>query len=426
MIERQSLICFLFAFEFLFGLDGEGTQLGVAQAGAFNSSPIHCQERFCLWPYAIKGHFPRDPESHDRGNMDLRSEVRQLCIPSRSLDNRSELRVLKLCHALVEVQTEHQDAFLRRWRGHAILIHYSSDATLIRSAVHLASQGCNGVGLRSRGQQTNEYLLQRAYLQAFSADSVDQVVLLSPPILLAESKKTWFLYGAWRQFAPFGPELHDGICLSHYAFDRGVYEALTQKIFKYHVHYFAGICEQGERPLQCDLDWPVATACINHDCHNSLKWALSVLCDHPDDHVATLHAVIDCVRNSFEKIHSKMATFLRNKVRQRPQTTSISEVTQFWACLDVDPGLLEYFVKLDPLWCGEWLWINCATGEEILEQLSHLLFSVFKFRVCTISRWLTLGSACRGLVGAFCCGLRGIIAMLRDDLSKLTVPLAKT
>lgn len=314
-------------------------------------------------------------------------------------------------------------ALLTGAAGRPVLFSYSSDGTPMKVAVRVSSQGLvSNSTLHRKGKTGVEFLLQRGWYKTIGPEgNVCMCVLLADPVPLSYGKGSWYLYTAAEQFAPLVQELgHEGICVTHYAFDRAIFGALTSKLFRRHEQQHERQKATGRThtgiPMRW-LDWAVATGCAMHDAQNGLKWALAPFTESSDV-VRDLHITIESLRNSFLILHSHLGSFLQAaNIGFDHKPYNRDQVYEFWVSLGVGGDVVETFVDLNPWFSGGRLWVSgrWEGHSQLEEHLSRVILYLLHLKRFTESRWCTIGPSCRALVGCLAVGLELLVATARKD-----------
>ena len=353
----------------------------------------------------------------------LRQLAEWLGKASAILSKEKVLDAMKMCEILKAHFQRKVRSLLARAAGRPVLFSYSCDGTPMKIAVRVSSEGlAPNDAVNRRGRSCVEFLLQRGWYKTVGPEgNVLMCALLADPIPLSHGKSSWYLYAAAEKFAPLTQSLgHEGICVTHYAFDRAVFSALTSKRFRQHEQYHERrkaktITNRGP-PTRC-LDWAVGTGCAMRDAQNGLKWALARSTESGDV-VRDLHICIESLRNSFLMLHSHLRPFLREaNIGFDHEPYNRDHVYEFWVALGVGGDVVETFVDVNPWFSGGRLWVSgeWEGNEELEENLSRMILYLLKLKRFTESRWCTIGPSCRALVACLACGLEFLVAIARKD-----------
>jgi hypothetical protein len=342
---------------------------------------------------------------------------------SAILSRDNVLQAMKMAEVVKTTLRRKVRALLRSAAGRPVLFSYSSDGTPMKVAVRVSSEGLvPNSTLNRRGKTGVEFLLQRGWYKTIGPEgNVCMCALVTDPIPLSHGKGSWYLYTAAKQFAPLTQELgHEGICVTHYAFDRAVFGALTSKLFRRHEQQHEHQKATGRTKTGIPkhwLDWAVRTGCAMHDAQNGLKWSL-VPFTESSDVVRDLHIVIESLRNSFFVLHSHLGSFLQEaNIGFDHEPYNRDQVSEFWVSLGVGADVVETFADLNPWFSGGRLWVSgeWEGNKQLEEHLSRVILYLLRLKRFTESRWCTIGPSCRALVGCLAVGLELLVAISRKD-----------
>lgn len=301
-----------------------------------------------------------------------------------------------------------------------ILYHYSSDATAYL-VVHVATSKGDGVKVVRKGKALYEYLCERAFLKTVSPSGEEvAAIIMKEPRPLKEGKGAWHLYSALDEYMPTLRQLgHCGITIEHFGFDRGALNGLEPLLHQRHAlkvrHLPCSSTAGGPDSMVELLSWVATTGCVNHDCHNALRWALAPLLDNKEI-LKDLHIAVESLRNSMDMLQAFLMPFLVKHVQRATTPHCEEDVARFWIALGAEPEWAERLGKVNPWFRDDILWvsINVEGSTTALELVGNCLLYIFKFRRFTDSRWCTIGPSCRILTGALAVGLNALVSLVRE------------
>jgi hypothetical protein len=327
----------------------------------------------------------------------------------------------KLCEVVKDFLQAKAFAIIRESDGRPCLFSYQSDGTPILAKTTWTHRVGDRIVVR-RGGDAAEFLIEKAFVRTWSRSGEPRIaVILRDPRHLAAGKNSWCLYTAAKSFFP---SLKDagatGIMISHYAFDRAMYSALSSKLRRGHLRasglrHSDGVGE-GDAWMQDNLDWVLSTPCCNHDAHNGLKWSLADHLSSSDD-LKDLHIAIEALRNGYSLVHSHLPAFIREHLHFEDLSGSLETLGQFWVDIGVDADVAEALGELGLHWSDDKLMVHVEWegNAELIERVSSALLHLFRFQKFTDSRWLTVGSSCRTIMASLCVGLHRLVATVRND-----------
>jgi hypothetical protein len=355
--------------------------------------------------------------------------LKELCLAHckvhKVLDKAEADESAKLCEVGKAYLIRKAKALVHSAEGRAVLYTYGSDATSAKCAVTYTAKVSPTKRVHRRGSQGVELLVERAFLKTATSSGEGQVVCLwKEPTPLLHGKTALVHFSAACRLFPLVRALdHRGIVVSHYCFDRALQAPMARKMQQRHSLYYetlgGPIPRQGEIALLELQDWVVNTACSAHDVHNSLMWGLRPYAGNEADMMRKLHVAIGSLRNSYDLLHRFLNGFVARHLQFDEEEADHDKVYAFWLALSVEEDIAKILADLDLRWDGNALWVaeRHRTTPDVVEKVSACMLAVFKFREFTASRWLTVGIACRSLIGALAVGLRPLVAMIRADPS---------
>ena len=246
-------------------------------------------------------------------------------------------------------------------------------------------------------------------------------VALRDPVPCTHGKTAWHLFSAAEAFAPLLQESgHDGICLTHYSFDRAYHSALVRKLGQRHELLRQRNMARNESVLGVPkplLDWAAETPCAMHDAQNGFKWALSPHAAGSPEVVQNLHIAIESLRNSALHLQWHLCPFLEEALAFDRTPYSRDQVYEFWTTLGVGADVVDELVDLSPWYTGGRLWVagQCENDPQLLERVSRVFMYLLRLKRFTESRWCTAGPSCRALVACLSVGLDGLVAAVRKN-----------
>ena len=348
----------------------------------------------------------------------IRAAFLEFCTVGRTIQ-REEVELLGRLGEVLKANVKARvSTFLQRHAGQPVLYSYQSDATsgLVFSSV---VQHSYGKKVARSGKTLIEFLVQRALYKARSpSGQVFVEELYRDPVPLHDGKGAWPLFTAGCQFAPLLRQAgHQGICLTHVIFDRAVQAPLARNFERRTEGYYVTGVGPDLGP-DCKEKWwtdlCVANGCACHDISNSFKWALNPFIQ--ENLLKDLYIVVESLRNSFTILQASMRKFLIKYLSFRPEgATTGAAAAWFWQVMGVEVDMMEAVLEVSPWWEGERLWVNSelANDRGNLGKITTVLQYLFKWRKFTETRFLSVGSSCRGVVASLAVGLSALVEIAR-------------
>ena len=165
------------------------------------------------------------------------------------------------------------------------------------------------------------------------------------------------------------------------------------------------------------MEWHCAVGCSAHDAHNALRWAhASVFND--TSLLEDVYVGVLALQQSFYNAVDVLGTWLLQVLA--PMTAdslpSSSELYVLWCAMNVDEALAQSIADMGLLWREGRLLIDesILVQDDWLETLSAYLLALWRFTKFTHSRWVTVGTSCRGLCRALLTGYMDLVRFMRD------------
>lgn len=164
----------------------------------------------------------------------------EFCHPHKVLDQRGAEEVAKLCEVGKAYLWLRAKNVVRNAEDRAILYSYGSDATPVLATNTVSQQLTENRRIVRKAGVGTELLIERAFVKTTSASGSPVVVcLFRDPTPLTTGKTVWHHVGAACKFFPFLRTLgHEGIIVSHYCFDRAVFQAARRRFQQRHKLYY--------------------------------------------------------------------------------------------------------------------------------------------------------------------------------------------
>eukprot|EP00973_Karenia_brevis_P038963 5378243-Karenia_brevis.AAC.1 len=171
-----------------------------------------------------------------------------------------------------------------------------------------------------------------------------------------KGKSQWHYYNATCDVLPLLPRIHpQGISISLYCFDRGIWSSLGNRMLQKHAAYHNLDVSNPVAPLsasavkQLHLDWHVVLPCANHDCQNGMRWAVQNHLKDPRTGLSDLFIVIASIRNIFNYLVAWLPRFLQLKLEFVDLALADEwKVYQFWSAMGFSGDYLTLTADLNP------------------------------------------------------------------------------
>ena len=346
------------------------------------------------------------------------------CTTGLVLNKEGRAEVAKICEVSKAFFRNQVETLIAETNGQPMLYSYSSDGTPLHTKDRVVKQLPTGQKVTRSGGAGHEYLVQQGFVRTLGFDGHKTLAILREPLPLQHGKSAGALFAAGVAFLPTLRELgHNNIAISHYCFDRGAFSAVSRLFHQHHValaHVASGTpsssspgsdigTERGLLPL---LEWNVATACCNHDCHNGLKWGLH---NHFGDAqlIQDVHIGTESLRNSYMQLLQNLGPWLVGVVEFVEDPSPSGTLEQLWTALGLPPDIVDVLAnKLHLIFKDGRLEIHSVLAGDptLFEEVSGVLLSVWKFTKFSASRWCTVGHSCRTLLAGYLTGVHSLVA----------------
>ena len=255
-----------------------------------------------------------------------------------------------------------------------------------------------------------EYLCERSYYTFFDDQGVQHsAIMVLQPRSLQLGTTAWHCHAATELAFDTLKEMgHSGISINFCCFDRAKMSALNSLLEARHSLWARFHSRANPRSVQPLLNWQVATGCALHDASKALEWSLS---PHvPDPSLwKDLHICIESCRNGFDLLVDHLPIFIQRYMQRRPEAYDREAAAEWWRCVGAAGEWIDMLVDVNPFWHAGVLRVSetLSDGKPVTADLvgDCLLYIVQLKKFCE-SRWMTVGTACRGLVGALSVGLK--------------------
>lgn len=182
-------------------------------------------------------------------------------------------------------------------------------------------------------------LIQRGFVAVNDGlGNRDIALLMTPPLPLHNGKAAWHLYSAAADFFPLLWEKgHRGIAITHYGFDRVLFDALVRKMRQRHELHHSMLATSGGPNAQLLglTDWVLVTDCGNHDAQNGLKWGAREIMDEPESLLKDIFIfiVLESLRNGYSYLHDNLRLWLLKVVKFGTERFDKDVVNEYWRAL---------------------------------------------------------------------------------------------
>ena len=303
--------------------------------------------------------------------------------------------------------------FMERHRDDPILVWYSADTTPLTTR-QAFSLDWTSLKVRRPGKSSKDFMSQRCFLQAHDHDTR---MLLSAPRVVSD-KTAWTTIQCFRELVPLPMSSgHEGLCLIVVLADRALMSAVDrhiQELLAAEILHLETLFGEEAGVAKAALRFYLPSACCNHDCHGGLKRALA---DFSSDKLLTRNSYIVCesLRNSYDILVRGLPGWLRARVAF--EDLDEPWLAEVWRLCQNDARWVDQMVDMQVRWHDGRLkvsekFLGC---DDVYDQLSIICLQMWQFHTFSESRWVTLGSSMRTLLGCMVLGLGDLVQHCLDS-----------
>ena len=364
---------------------------------------------------APKGHAATPlPSSHDI--------FRQFARPSKATSPQ-DISALRALLEVTKVQLGLGLTALVKEAAHRpLLISYASDCTPTVSTHRNSFQLPGHKAVKRSGRGCDEYLVQVLFAAYLCGDERKAVAKISEPLPLNCGKSAVALWTCAKDFCvqPLLDMGHQGICIHHYSWDRACFSSQASLVRQWHTHSLrsSSVCAEGmPKKLMFLLTWVPCTACSEHGCHKAQEWAMHASFKDVDL-LKRLHVAVESLRDSYPQI-MRLLPRLVSEIQVLPMDMCMSDqhLTDIWQLLGVDADLCSDLVSLRLICVHGRLQatMDVVSEEPFASRCYYCLAALWKFTKFSSGRWLSVGSACKGIARATLSGIDRAVQLVQDD-----------
>ena len=162
------------------------------------------------------------------------------------------------------------------------------------------------------------------------------------------------------------------------------------------------------------LDWTLDSACCDHDVQNGLSKGCSAGVENFAQLTKDVYKGVRSLRAVYDKLVETMPTWA-HRVRVTDSAFDREDVRRSWECLGVKPWLADSLAHINlrledgAIQCHSNLWEH----EDPMGHLGNCLLRAYKIGGFSATRFLGMGTSCKGLSTAFAVGVLDHVAFCR-------------
>ena len=324
----------------------------------------------------------------------------------------------RLCEAGKAFLNERVHNVIREAGEAPILSSYSSDGTPIKTVQRMVAADDKHRVVR-KGGSGMEYLVERFFVSAKKKFGQPvAAVSFRDPVPMTAGKSAWAIFACGRQFMPTVREMgHRGIAVNHYCWDRAAFSILEKRFQQLHFLLESLPSSSQSQVLDNLLNWFLASGCVCHDGHNSLKW--SMLDQMKDAQgLRDLFVAIESVRNSYDMLHDHLPSWIKRRAMfVDARDEEVEQALTLWVALGVESEYADVLANLALRFRNGHLEVARAWegDDSVWDRVAVAILHVMRFRKFADSRWVTVGRSCRSVVASLLLGLDDLIDMVRSN-----------
>lgn len=267
------------------------------------------------------------------------------CVAS-TLD-KTDVRIgHRLCAVIVAFLEASVRQLLQYCCDRPVLVSYGSDGTPLKTRHSISQQLSQHTTIRRSGFSGHELVLQNVFFRSTTVSGEPLVRFLAvPPRPMDDGKTAWHFFQAYSEFMEgLQGTGRRNIWISHFTFDRAIYEATLRKVFQQQ----ALMCEEsqeiaspGEVEMRRLCYWIIGTGCCCHDVHNALSWGLRSLLPQGEDSLKEVFAVVEGLRGGYDLLVGHLRQFLHEYVAFVDDSPAPDDLRQLWQAFSIAPEVLS-------------------------------------------------------------------------------------
>ena len=256
-----------------------------------------------------------------------------------------------------------------------------------------------------------ELMVQRGFVYGFDGDRTRCFLVWVPP-LATPSTSAWHYFAGVTGLLPLLRSLKpEGVVITHYAFDRAGFAALSRLLEQYQNLYTKASTQPGPKRYITDLaQLFIATGCALHDCAGGIRWGARTQTPL-DKHDAKgfyrdLHISLAALRNGYDVLIGGIPDLLEMLLWE-PDVVALAGAADMWSLLGiVDAAVVSDLVLLCPrirdgrIVCNA----SCKMWPDSVTRVSATHMYCWKLRSFTDTRFGGLGKCLRPLIVALLLG----------------------
>ena len=245
--------------------------------------------------------------------------------------------------------------------------------------------------------------------------------LMRDPCVIGTGRGADNCLTAFRKFSPLLREAgHRGITVLAAVVDRNLFRPLRRRLVSTQRMYYTVQEQRGVHPggnVKALLtDWLSVVPCANHDAHDALKWAVTVLFDDPTSVLRSVFVGIESLPHVYDFLASQLLDWVAETLGVHESYTDPETVTTVWVTIGVESDVADQLADIDLEWRDDHLSVKVSVRDRagLVGHIVSFCLFLFRFRKFTDSRWCTTGPASRTMCAAYTVGLGPYMTHIRS------------
>ena len=155
-----------------------------------------------------------------------------------------------------------------------------------------------------------------------------------------------------------------------------------------------------------------------HGCSKALTWGMRHLSLNSDSFLEDIHISVSALLRASTGLVMIVPDFIATHVVfDRPEPLDAEELAQLWTALDIEPKLIDLFMKVNPKWDGTSLKVSEALlhDSDPIGAVRTVLLYCLRFCDFSDTRWCGVGRCARYYMRALLVGVGRMVQMAFDN-----------
>ena len=249
-----------------------------------------------------------------------------------------------------------------------------------------------------------------------SGNSWDRAMVFQDPRPLKHGKTSFHQFTAGSEF--FSLMRHSGqrgYTTALYIFDGQYAEENYRHFTSRHELYYTHGPALTDAENSCLKDLTIGIKCKAHVCSNAVQWSLAPWTS--EEQFTDTYLVIRACRRVHTALQEVVPEFVGTRCSFRETEPPEHQKRQLWACMGVDPRMMDMFILVHPLYLDGRLWVNKAVKSTpshfhiVCDVVSYCL----RWAMFSKTRWCGTGPSQRRLLLSCMAGVDGLVDIAKQS-----------